>query len=167
MNRRRQRGQSLVEFSIVLPLFMFMLMGIVDFGRVIWAQNSLAAAAREAARFAIVHGAEATCPVGPLPTDGSVTAPASSSSCPYPSPSKRSIRDTATAFATAGGSNVVVSVCYGTSCSGDTDATLTTVNTRGTSVTVTITSQLGLVTPALLGMTSFGVSGSSTMVVNH
>jgi Flp pilus assembly protein TadG len=167
MKRRRQRGQSLVEFAIVLPVFMFLLMGIVDFGRVVWAQNSLAAAAREAARFAIVHGSEAACPVGPLPTDGSVTAPAASTSCPYPSPSKQAIRDAALGFAAAGGTGIVVSVCYGSGCSGDTDASAATSNTRGTAVTVTVTSTLNLVTPALLGVGSFGVSGSSTMVVNH
>jgi hypothetical protein len=34
-------------------------------------------------------------------------------------------------------------------------------------VTVVITSSLSLVTPALLGMGNFGISGRSTMLVNH
>jgi hypothetical protein len=164
--RRRTRGQALVEFALVLPIFLAMLLGIVDLGRVIWANNALAGAAREAARFAIVHGGSAStaCPVGPPGADTQIPMP--SPTCPYPSPSKQAIKDLARGYALAGGSNIVVSVCYGEGCSGDTDAADAT-NARGTPITVRITSQIRLTTPALLGMTSFGVAASSTMVVNH
>src|SRR5439155_14732217 len=108
------------------------------------------------------------CPVGPIsPTNArTVTVDAS---CPYPSPSKQSIIDAATAAAIAGGSNVTVTVCYGAGCSGNTDVStpLPAYNDRGTSITVAVTSQVDLVVPALLGRSSFTLSGSSTMVVNH
>jgi hypothetical protein len=64
----------------------------------------------------------------------------------------------------AGGSSVTVQVCYGVGCSGTTD---TGTNTRGQSVTVLITSGVNLITPALLGVSSFNLSGSATMLVNH
>jgi Flp pilus assembly protein TadG len=164
---RRHRGQGLVEFAVVLPIFLVMLFGIVDFGRVIWATNSLTNAATEATRFAIVHGGSPsdTCPVGPRGPLANV--PAATSSCPYPSDSKQSIYDLARNYAIAGGSSVTVTVCYaapGTTCSGDTD---TGTNARGNSVTVVITSTLSLVTPSLLGMGNYAISGRSTMLVNH
>jgi Flp pilus assembly protein TadG len=166
MGRRRRSGQALLEFSLVLPIFLVMLMGVVDVGRAIWAQNSLAAAAREGARFAIVHGGSAStaCPIGPAGPD--TVIPVASSACPYPSPSKQAIRDLVAASATAGGSSLTVTVCYGTGCSGDTDITGTT-NVRGTPVTVAVTSRVNLLTPAILGMNGFGISANSTMVVNH
>jgi TadE-like protein len=167
----RSRGQALVEFVVVIPVFLFLLLGIVDFGRVVWATTSLASAAREAARFAIVHGGSASdpCPVGPpgpdsLRTDMTPPTVVASPSCPYPAPSKRSIVDAATNAALAGGSSITVAVCYGTGCSGNTD---TGTNVRGQPVTVVITSHVNLVAPALLGMSSFTLSGSSTMLVNH
>jgi Flp pilus assembly protein TadG len=168
MRQHRSRGQALVEFSLILPIFLVMLMGVVDVGRAIWAQSSLAAAAREGARFAIVHGGTAnnTCPVGTAASTANV--PLASSSCPYPSPSKQAIRDAVTAMATAGGTSLTVTVCYGTNCSGDTDAVGTTGNNgRGNPVTVGVTSRINLLTPSLLGMNGFGISSVTTMVVNH
>ncbi len=171
MDRKRRHGQALVEFSLVLPIFLIMLMGVVDVGRAIWAQNSLASAAREGARFAIVHGGSDTtiCPVGPTRRDVT-TIPGASSSCPYPSPSKQAIKDAVIANATAGGTGLTVTVCYGTGCSGDTDAIVAGVsatNARGTSVTIAVTSRINLLTPAILGMNGFDVAANSTMVVNH
>jgi hypothetical protein len=52
--RRRQAGQSLVETALVLPVLLLILMGIFDFGRAIFAFNTVSNAAREAARLAIV-----------------------------------------------------------------------------------------------------------------
>lgn len=48
------RGQSLVEFALVIPIFVLMLMGIFDLGRAVFAYNTANNAAREAARLAIV-----------------------------------------------------------------------------------------------------------------
>ena len=168
LNRSRNlsRGQALVETALILPIFLALMLGIVDMGRAVWATTSLASAAREAARFAIVHGGSANtpCPVGPAGTN--TVIPVADASCPYPSPSKQSIVDAATAAAIAGGSNVTVAVCYGVGCTGNTN-TAGATNDRGQSITVSVTSQVDLVVPALLGRSSFTLSGSSTMVVNH
>ena len=159
--RSRTRGQALVEFALVIPLFLAMLFAIVDLGRVIWAANTVGNAAREAARYAIVHGERNTiCPAGP-----NVKAPpAPSSACPYPSPSTQMIVDVARNFAVAGGSNLAIAVCYGVGCTGNVS---TATNHRGEPVTVRVTSTVALVTGGLLGMSTFDVSGSSTMLVNR
>lgn len=48
------RGQALLEFALVIPLIMLLLMGLFDFGRGIYAYNTLSNAARDGARKAIV-----------------------------------------------------------------------------------------------------------------
>lgn len=52
---RVERGQSLVEFALVLPIFLILLLGILDFGRAISAYNSVSNGARSGARVAIVN----------------------------------------------------------------------------------------------------------------
>ena len=49
---RSRRGQSVVEFALVLPMLLVMLLGIADFGRVFAAGIVLEAAARNAAEAA-------------------------------------------------------------------------------------------------------------------
>ena len=51
---RGTRGQSLVEFALVLPILMFIVFGIIDFGLGIRSYISLTNATREGARFAAV-----------------------------------------------------------------------------------------------------------------
>jgi len=67
---RRERGQSLVEFALVLPIMMILIFGIIDFGMGLRSYISLTNATREGARYAAV-GNEA----GAYPTDcdGSTT----------------------------------------------------------------------------------------------
>jgi len=52
--RRRSGGQTLVEFALVLPIVLLVFMGVFDFGRAVFAYNSLSNAARDGARVAIV-----------------------------------------------------------------------------------------------------------------
>lgn len=72
MPRRRVRAfvrdegaQSLVEFALVLPVFLLLVTGLFDVGRAVWQENSLAYAAREGTRYAIVHGSAGNPAVGP------------------------------------------------------------------------------------------------------
>jgi Flp pilus assembly protein TadG len=57
--RRRRgpagRGQALVEFALVIPIFLLVLVAIFDLGRAVFAYNTLTNAAREGARTAIVN----------------------------------------------------------------------------------------------------------------
>ena len=57
----RGRGQALVEFALVLPIFAIMLFGIIDLGRYVFTANSLNNGAREAARFASVVNRPPEC----------------------------------------------------------------------------------------------------------
>ena len=48
-------GQGLVEFALVLPLILLILLGTIDVGRWVFADNSVTNAAREGMRAAIVN----------------------------------------------------------------------------------------------------------------
>ena len=58
--RQRGRGQALVEFALVIPLFLLLLISLFDLGRGVFAYNTLTNAAREGARMAIVNQDKAT-----------------------------------------------------------------------------------------------------------
>jgi Flp pilus assembly protein TadG len=50
-------GAAMLEFALVGAIFSVMLLGIIEFGLAAWQKNSVAADAREGARYAIVRGA--------------------------------------------------------------------------------------------------------------
>jgi Flp pilus assembly protein TadG len=54
----REKGSTLVEGALVTLVFLTILFGLMDFGRMVWNYTQLAYGAREATRYAIVHGAD-------------------------------------------------------------------------------------------------------------
>lgn len=60
MNRRGrgERGQSLVEFALVVPMLLLVLFAIIDFGRLFQGYITLTNATREGARIAAVGGTD-------------------------------------------------------------------------------------------------------------
>ena len=57
---RRGRGQALVEFALIAPLFILILLAVFDLGRGVFMYTSITNAAREGARLAIVNQDVAT-----------------------------------------------------------------------------------------------------------
>ena len=53
--RRGERGQSLVEFSLVFPIIILLVVGFWEIGRAVFAYNTVANAARQGARVAAVN----------------------------------------------------------------------------------------------------------------
>ena len=56
------RAQALVEFALVFPLFLLVLVSIITFGLYIFYNQQLANAANEAVRYAAIHSSTAQCP---------------------------------------------------------------------------------------------------------
>jgi Flp pilus assembly protein TadG len=54
LQHRSTPGQALVEFALVVPLFVFILLGLFDLGRAVFYYSTVANASREAVRLAIV-----------------------------------------------------------------------------------------------------------------
>jgi hypothetical protein len=60
--RRRSRGQALLEFALVFPIFFLLLMFVIVLGLYVFYNQQLENAAREGARYAAVHSTTAQCP---------------------------------------------------------------------------------------------------------
>ena len=59
-HRKNERGATIAEFAVVALLFFTMLIGIIEFGRLLYTHNALTDATRAGARFgALHHGATA------------------------------------------------------------------------------------------------------------
>jgi hypothetical protein len=56
-SRRARRGQGLVEFALIFPVFALLLFGLLDLGRAVYDYNLVSQSAREAARTGSVEGA--------------------------------------------------------------------------------------------------------------
>jgi hypothetical protein len=69
--RRLQHGQALVEFSLTLVLFLLILIGILEFGRIVWLYDTVSNLAREIARYtiAVQHQRE---PTGTITKSGTI-----------------------------------------------------------------------------------------------
>jgi Flp pilus assembly protein TadG len=59
LTRRSESGQSLVEFALAIPIFLLLMFGLFDLGRVVYAYNTISNASRESARVSIVNQTQA------------------------------------------------------------------------------------------------------------
>lgn len=61
MNKHRRssgpRGQALVEFALVVGLFMLVVGGLIQFAMILWSQNTINQVARDTARWAVTRSA--------------------------------------------------------------------------------------------------------------
>lgn len=53
--KKQTKGQTLVEFTVVLSLFLFLIFVVVDLGRAVFFYSSIQNAAREGARYGIIN----------------------------------------------------------------------------------------------------------------
>jgi hypothetical protein len=53
--RSRRSGQALVEFALVFPILILLVVGLFDLGRLVFAYTSLTNGVREGARLAVVN----------------------------------------------------------------------------------------------------------------
>ena len=149
MNRRRgigragSRAQALVEFALVAPLFFLLIFAVIDFGRYVYYVQILNNAAREGARYAIVHGSNSLNPTGPTSSD----------------PSGNAVKSVVRSYAVGviGDSTVLVV---------NPSWNPTSLNTRGTRVTVQVTYPFHSVIP-VVPLPPVTINGESTLVINN
>ena len=58
MSKRKEKGQAMVEAALVIPLFIIILVGIIDFGWIYSHQLMVNNLSRDGARYAVVHYGE-------------------------------------------------------------------------------------------------------------
>jgi TadE-like protein len=154
-SRRHSRGQALVEFAFVAPIFFLILYGIVEFGRYVYTVQVLNNAAREGARYAIVHGSTALPKVGPTPVG--ITSD---------DPTGEYVRTVVKRFAVGvAGTSITFPT---TDCvNGETSGPCWVPNNaRGNAVTVTVRSTFQTLIP-IVPLPTITIDGASTLVINH
>jgi len=57
---QQRHGAAIVEFAVVSPILILMILGMIDVGRAVMVQNLLTNAARDGARAAVLDGASAS-----------------------------------------------------------------------------------------------------------
>lgn len=107
---RDDRGASAVEFALVVPFLILLIIGMVNFGAVLSQQLSLGNAARQAARYAVVDGP--TCTDVESQARGALGAPGMTSSAPTYALSGGSCPKPCTGSATRTDQNVTVTLSY-------------------------------------------------------
>jgi TadE-like protein len=169
MNRRRvaprSRGQALVEFALVIPIFLLVLFGVIDMGRFVFLNSAVSQAAREAARVASV---EAYWMGSGDPTCGTSGGPR----CPANLAALRAdilngANRMVTPFQAINDADLYTS-CGGTPPSGSwTTKSCSGRTPSSDSVSVRVTAVFTPLTPVIGQMFgSLDVSGSATMVIN-
>jgi hypothetical protein len=144
---RRSAGQATAEFALILPIFCLVFFAIIQFALATYAVQIANNAAREGARYAIVHGSSSLCPSGPMPTLE-----------PNPcDPTGQRVVEAVRSYAFGLGTQAPDFLVT---------PTWEPDNGRGSTVTVQVTY---LVRPSIgfVGLPPFTVTGVSSLVVNH
>jgi len=158
----RSRGQGLVEFALVIPIFFLVVFGLIDGARLVFAYNTVAQAARDAARTAVVEA--------PFIGKTGPTCTAPTSTCPADTNAFR-----LHILSAANGASVIIGTipndafhmvvgCYAVGATITTND-CATGNTSGAVVTVKITVLISPLTPFWGPFYPASLTASSTMVM--
>lgn len=158
------RGQSLVEFALVIPIFLFLLFGLIDVARLVYLNSTLSQAAREGARVGSVEAgyrgsSDSACggTAGPV-CPGNDTALVAD------------VRTGANRMMVPFGAvnNVYVScvASTGTPPTGDWTSSTCSSNSSGSVISVRVTANFQPITPVLGDLVSVTLDGSASMTIN-
>jgi len=56
LRRSGRRGSAMLEFALIFTVMIFLTLGLFELGRAAWAYNTIAYTARQASRYAGLHG---------------------------------------------------------------------------------------------------------------
>jgi Flp pilus assembly protein TadG len=164
---KAEQGSALVEYALVLIIFMTMLFGIIDFGRALYAYHFVSNAARDATRWAAVNGNDCTIDSSCNGIGGMNSGPASSTD----------VQNYVKALAIPAGINTSSTGCGGSACLTTTPtwnpagsngpATCSAFNNNpGCTVEVQVSYNFSFLFP-LVYKNSITLSSTSEMVIAH
>ena len=166
----RSVGQAMVEFALVAPMFFLLLFSIIDFGRAVYYIQTLNGAAREGARYAIVHGGNSLNPSGPMPPTIPITPNAYDPNGVYV---VQAVKNYAVGVIDANPADYVVTVKWcsqGTvpACPDDAIAPAGNgTNERGDTVVVEVAYTFRPFISGIVPLPTFTLTGGSTLVINN
>lgn len=138
---RSERGQSIVEFAFIVPAFLALTFGIISFTWLIFQQQSVNNAAREAARAAAI--------LSPLFENGR-----SDCTSTFGEPSKAQAAPAGTIEGAATGGSALVPMNGSMLCASDaTSTTMTSSSTQNGTATITVTGSPNLATATSVTVT--------------
>jgi len=157
--RRTSQAQALVEFALVAPIFFLLLFALIDFGRYVYYVQVLNNAAREGARYAIVHGSKGIPSTGPA-------APGTTSTDPSGNNVKSTVKNYLVGVI-GQSTALTINLCWRTRldppCNGGPSPG---DNSREKLVDVTVDYQFRSVIP-IVPIPPIPVQGASTLVINN
>ena len=156
--RRSERGQAVVEFALILPVFVLLLGGIIQFGIGLNYWLDLQRVANQGARWAAVNNWPPDCPAGTANSANGGTGCTTSPTCnPRPAqPTHSTLQNALTCqLLTKGEKNTAVSLCYPPGSTGKVGDAITVRLVRGFNV-IRIPFLPG-------GMGNVKITGSATM----
>ncbi len=161
---RSTRGQGLVEFALVIPVFVLALFGMIDVARYVYLSSTLSQAAREGARVGSVEASyrgssDSTCgdtggPVCPSDDSALVTD--------IQSGANRMM----TPFANVDHVYVSCVASTGTPPTGSWTGSSCASNASGSLISVRVTEQFQPLTPFVSQLANITLSGAATMSIN-
>jgi Flp pilus assembly protein TadG len=161
------RGQSLVEFALVLPVFLFMLFALIDVGRFVYLSSTLSQAAREGARLGSVEASYRGSTDPACGTGGGPICPANDSTllAHVTSAANRMMAP----FGTVSAAQMacVLAPPAGTPPTGAWTGNTCSFHAAGSVISVRVTANYVPITPVISSL--FGsrtLSGSATMTIN-
>jgi hypothetical protein len=159
------RGQGLVEFAVVLPVFLLMLFGLIDGGRLVYLNSTLSQAAREGARLGSVEAGWVGSADAGCGQTGGPTCPATVDD--LRAHVRTAVNRMISPFASIPIADVYLSCDASTPPTGAWTAQTCASRASGSVMSVRVVYVYGAMTPVLgqiLG--SLTLSGSATMVIN-
>jgi hypothetical protein len=161
----RRRGQALVEFALVIPIFLLGLFGLIDGSRLVFLNSTLSQAAREGARLASVEASFVGSTDGSCNTAGGPICPASPDAMKADIVS--AVNRMMTPFAAIPASDVYLSCDASLAPSGEWTGSSCASGSSGDLVSVRVIYTYVPFTP-LIGQLigNRQLSGSATMVIN-
>jgi Flp pilus assembly protein TadG len=150
----------MVEFALIAPIFFLVLFSIIEFGRYVYNVEILNNAAREGARYAIVHGSTSATPSGPMPGGATNTW----------DPTGQKVKDVVTTNAVGvvgGAGDVDVQVIWGCQAADPCGPPYESPdNARDNRVTVLVGYDFKTLVP-IVPIPPIHITGASTLVINH
>jgi hypothetical protein len=160
---RGRRGQGLAEFALVVPIFLLLAFALVDLARGIYIYAVISDAAREGARYAIVHGSKATEDVPPNVATGPGTGDEHGTTYVVPK-----TRELAYGLDTAA---LGVGVCWGHECAVPADCGQGTNTALGpvpnVPVTVRACYAFQAITGSFLRLGPIPLAAEATLTITH